>query len=52
MMVGIRQRRKRRGLGTGALDSGRKEASDRELLSRSDLEEEAPARWIQRGFGR
>ena len=32
-------------LGRGVLDHGRKEASDRELLSRSNLEEEAPARW-------
>ena len=32
---------------------GRKEASDRDLLSRSNLEEEAPARWIEcSGSGR
>ena len=35
----------------GALYCRRKEASERELLSRSDLEEEAPARWIEWGAG-
>lgn len=54
----LQRRERRRGdaraeeaLCTGALDHGRKKASDRELLCRSDLEEEAPARWIEWGAG-